>query len=231
MTAVAGCAVAAACAVLAWPAPPRAQRRLRALAPPAAARPAARVAAARPGVLVAGGLSLAAVLLTGAPWWLPVVVAAAAVVVLRRRREPAAQELPLVLDLLASCLAAGATWPEALTAAAVAAGEDLAARLARVRAALVDGAPPEQAWQLAGDRPELAAVARCCRRAMGSGTAAADELTRLADRVRRHRRAAGQQRAARASIWIVLPLGLCFLPAFVLVGVVPLALGLLRGVM
>lgn len=231
MTATVACAMAAGCAVLAWPVPPRPQRRLRALEPPAAAQPAGRGTGTRPGVLVAGGLALVVALLSGAPRWLPVAGAAVVVLALRRRRVPPVPELPLVLDLLASCLAAGATWPDALNAAAAAAGDGLAAALGRVRAALGDGAPPEQAWQLAGDRPELAAVARCCRRAVGSGTAAADELTRLAERVRRHRRAAGQERAARASIWVVLPLGLCFLPAFVLVGVVPLALGLLRGVM
>jgi pilus assembly protein TadC len=37
-----------------------------------------------------------------------------------------------------------------------------------------------------------------------------------------------QERVARASVWVVLPLGLCFLPAFVLVGVVPIVMGLLH---
>jgi tight adherence protein B len=30
----------------------------------------------------------------------------------------------------------------------------------------------------------------------------------------------------RASVWLVVPLGLCFLPAFVLLAVVPLVIGL-----
>jgi hypothetical protein len=45
--------------------------------------------------------------------------------------------------------------------------------------------------------------------------------------LRAQRRAAAQHRVRQASVWLVVPLGLCFLPAFILVAVVPLVVGLL----
>jgi hypothetical protein len=66
-------------------------------------------------------------------------------------------------------------------------------------------------------------------RAAESGAAGAREIHRVSARLRSQRRAELSNRAQRAATWVVLPLGLCFLPAFVLVGVVPLALGLAAG--
>jgi hypothetical protein len=44
----------------------------------------------------------------------------------------------------------------------------------------------------------------------------------IAQAARSRRRAAGAAAARRAAVLATLPLGLCFLPAFVLLGVVPL---------
>jgi pilus assembly protein TadC len=43
---------------------------------------------------------------------------------------------------------------------------------------------------------------------------------------RRRQQAEAHRRAARAGVLAVLPLGACFLPAFVLLGVVPAVVGL-----
>jgi pilus assembly protein TadC len=75
----------------------------------------------------------------------------------------------------------------------------------------------------------LAQVARTTVRTTQTGAAAADELRRVAARLRGRRRADVQQRVHRASVWVVVPLGLCFLPAFVLVAVVPVVIGLLSS--
>jgi pilus assembly protein TadC len=48
----------------------------------------------------------------------------------------------------------------------------------------------------------------------------------LASRLRSRRRAAAEHRVRQAAVWLVVPLGLCFLPAFVLVAVVPIVIGL-----
>ena len=113
-------------------------------------------------------------------------------------------------------------------AAACAAPIELRQSLSGVVSALRVGVPPQDAWsQVAGLSAAMAATARVCARGMGSGSAIAAELNGVAARERRRRRTARQQRINRASVWAVLPLGLCFLPAFVLVGVVPLVVGLL----
>ncbi|MCW2777557.1 MAG: hypothetical protein JWN17_1282, partial [Frankiales bacterium] len=51
-------------------------------------------------------------------------------------------------------------------------------------------------------------------------------VARLAADARAEARSAAEQRARRAGVLAVAPLGLCFLPAFVLLGVVPVVVGL-----
>ncbi len=87
------------------------------------------------------------------------------------------------------------------------------------------GAPVENAWSLCLADPRWAPVARAVIRAHHSGAALTDVLVHLADDRRRALRTDAQAAAERAGIAIVLPLGACFLPAFVLVGVVPVVAG------
>ena len=54
----------------------------------------------------------------------------------------------------------------------------------------------------------------------------AGAVVRLAEQAREGARVRGQQAAERAGVLAVGPLGLCFLPAFVLLGVVPVVAGL-----
>jgi hypothetical protein len=51
-------------------------------------------------------------------------------------------------------------------------------------------------------------------------------VSRLAAEVRAERRSAAEQAARRVGVLAVAPLGLCFLPAFLLLGVVPVVVGL-----
>lgn len=222
----------AAAACCAWPVRPDPGRRLLALASrPRVHEPAAARGVRRPLVILAG-VSVPAALVVGMPWWvLGLAVVGLGALAARQSRRPTYAELPLVLDLLASCLLAGAPLSAALAAAAATGGADLRSRLTTVATALSDGVAPARAWAVCTADDQLAPVARCCLRVTGSGAAVAAEMTRLAARQRARRRADVQDRAARVTTWIVLPLGLCFLPAFVLVGVVPLALGLLHSVL
>jgi len=71
------------------------------------------------------------------------------------------------------------------------------------------------------------AVVLC--RASLSGASPAPMLDALAVDQRERQRLAGEAAARRAGVAMVAPLGLCFLPAFVLLGVVPLVAGLLGG--
>jgi hypothetical protein len=205
----------------------------RRLPPPAPATAPPRPGAGRPRLpprrlaLLGTAGWLLAVICVGPHAAVVVTVAAGGLVLARVRRQKAAapSDCCLAVDLLAGCLGAGATVPDALAAAASAAPPDAAAALASVEAALRAGRAPAAAWSALGrDTGVLADVARACARSAATGAGIAAELRRAAERDRDQRRAQRQQRLQRASVWLVLPLGLCFLPAFVLVGVVPLVL-------
>jgi pilus assembly protein TadC len=64
-----------------------------------------------------------------------------------------------------------------------------------------------------------------------SGTALAESLTRLATQARAGVRERAEARGERAGVLITAPLGLCFLPAFLAIGVVPVLIGLAAGVL
>lgn len=120
--------------------------------------------------------------------------------------------------------------PSALAAARTAAPMRVTLAFANAAAALGRGVDPTATWTQVGvEVPELVAVARLCARAAVSGASIADELHRMAAAHRAALDASRRRRLQRASVWLVLPLGLCFLPAFVLVGVVPLVVGALPG--
>jgi Flp pilus assembly protein TadB len=182
-------------------------------------------------VFLAAVILAAGVVAIGGAVGIAVGVAGAGVVAMVRpvANVPAinADDLAVVVDLVAGCLAAGASLPDALDAAAVAAEDTLRTACTGVAAELRAGTPPEEAWQSWLADPGLAPVARTAVRTMQTGAAAAADLQRTSARLRARRRAQAQQRVSQASVWLVVPLGLCFLPAFVLVAVVPLVIGLL----
>lgn len=70
------------------------------------------------------------------------------------------------------------------------------------------------------------ALMRLARRSATSGSALAQGISDLAEQVRHEVAQAANAAAGRASVLIAGPLGLCFLPAFVCVGVVPVVIGL-----
>lgn len=149
----------------------------------------------------------------------------------RRDRERLAAELPLVLDLLGACVAGGASLPAAAAAVAEAVSGPARPRLARVATALAVGTPPDSAWlmlcQAAADPDDpFGPAARALSRSADSGARVADVLARLAEEERRRSRARGAEAARRVGVLAVAPLGLCHLPAFVLLGVVPVVAGL-----
>lgn len=149
----------------------------------------------------------------------------------RRRRLLEVADLPLGADLLASALRAGAPVDRAVLSVAEALGGPLGERLHRVGRTLRLGGGPEEAWAHLGpvdgaDRLTAAAV-----RTSTSGAALAGALTRLADDLRADRATSVEAAARRAGVLIVLPLGLCFLPAFILAGLVPVIVAVLGDVL
>lgn len=75
------------------------------------------------------------------------------------------------------------------------------------------------------------AVLRLARRSAASGAALADGIVELAVQVRHDAAQAAAAAAERAGVLIAGPLGLCFLPAFLCVGIVPLVVGLAGDVL
>lgn len=141
--------------------------------------------------------------------------------------EAVAAELPLALDLLAACLAGGAAPAAAVAAVAAAFPGACGDRLARVASGLRLGAAPAAAWSALGTgRDAAGATARALARAADGGAPVAATVQQVAHDARRAQAAERHRRAARVGVWAVLPLGVCFLPAFVLLGVVPAVVGL-----
>lgn len=146
-----------------------------------------------------------------------------------RRAAAARSDLPFVLEMLAACLRAGATTEAALGAVASAADGLLAESFRAVLAALRAGADPRDAWARLADLPAGGRVAAAAARSAESGAALSAALARVADGLREARAVEVEAAARRAAVLIVLPLGLCFLPAFVLAGVMPVVLSVLGG--
>ena len=142
-----------------------------------------------------------------------------------RRASPVDATVPAALDVLAACLSSGAAVEHALLAVAAAFDGEPGRLLHGAARLLALGAPVESAWSAALDDPQWAPVARSIVRAHHSGAPLTDVLSRAAEERRRALRAQAHAAANKASVRVVLPLGICFLPAFVLVGVVPVVAG------
>lgn len=142
--------------------------------------------------------------------------------------SPAAQ-LPFALDVWAAVLAAGEPMMRAIGAAAACCDGELATRLTQVREGMAAGLTSAQAWAvgLAGsDAAGLSLAAQACQRSERDGTPLAPVLRRLASEERSAAASRGLKAARRAGVLAVLPLGLCTLPAYVLLSVAPAVIGL-----
>ncbi|MFF6948758.1 type II secretion system F family protein [Streptomyces iakyrus] len=143
----------------------------------------------------------------------------------------AARQLPLAADLLAACIAAGAGPVIAAQAVGEALGGPVGDALARGAAEVRLGGEPGSAWRTLGAVPGAGGLARLLERADVSGLPAALPVARLAAEARADWGRAATARARRAGVMVSAPVGLCFLPAFIAVGVLPVVIGLAGGVL
>ncbi|MDQ1720890.1 MAG: hypothetical protein QOI26_624 [Pseudonocardiales bacterium] len=231
MIAVGWCALAAMC----WLAPARRRAAARHRNPVAGT-----LTSSTPPVLAAASTAVTAILLGGVPGIAMAVPSAAAAAWLVRRLARAAEAYPppeprsvaFLIDLLAGVLAAGAP-PELAIAGVVAAvrvhGTDTLRHavepLGRVGRLLQLGSDPASAWASLRPVPGYGQVADCGRRCAASGARLAGALASTATDLRAGHQAEALARAERVGVWSLLPLGCCFLPAFVCLGVVPMILG------
>ncbi|WP_170323705.1 type II secretion system F family protein [Cryptosporangium phraense] len=145
--------------------------------------------------------------------------------------QAAAAELPYAIDLLAAVLKSGAPLDRAVSLVGSAVGGPLGERLEEVGRSLRLGVHGEAGWSALADVAGAAGFIPAAVRAAESGAALAAACVRCAADLREQREARVDAAAQRAGVLVVLPLGLCFLPAFVLVGVVPILLGVLDDVL
>jgi pilus assembly protein TadC len=231
-----------AASVVGWPAAGAGVRaRLRRLAGPRPDRSARSWGSRLPRSLLPAAAGVGTALLVGGAGgvWFGLLVATGAGWSLRRVRGPdadgaalaaaATRELPVACDLLAVCLGAGVPIAAALAAVGQAVADPLRTELLRVAAMHRLGADPVHAW--AGAPPVLAPLGRTVARAGRSGSSVGAALRALAADLRAAQRAQEEAAVHRAGVWVLAPLGACFLPAFVCLGVVPLVLGLAAGVL
>lgn len=141
----------------------------------------------------------------------------------------AAADVAGVIDLLALTLRGGVGLVEAMEAVAARVGGLLGLHLQTVAAARRWGVEDAAAWASVPSAWEPAA--RALRMAATAGVPPADVLARAAAEVRRAEQQRLEVATATLGIRIVLPLGLAFLPAFVLTTVVPIVLALAKQVL
>ena len=147
----------------------------------------------------------------------------------RRRRailRQAGEQLPFAAELLAACIAAGSRPLEAARAVGTGLGGPLGERLVQACQELHLGAEPRSAWERVAEVPGGHRLARCLERAQQSGAPAVEEISRQAAEARADQTRVSTARARRATVLVTGPLGLCFLPAFLLATVVPVVIGL-----
>lgn len=147
----------------------------------------------------------------------------------RARRERLSRQAPDAADLLAATLASGAPIRRALGVVAAAVDEPMGDVLATVASALDLGASIDEAWALGDPQGQLAEIANGFRRSARSGAPLADVLSGIAGDLRRRHRQSVEVQARVAGVRAIAPLAACFLPAFLLVGAVPIVASFATG--
>jgi Flp pilus assembly protein TadB len=142
-----------------------------------------------------------------------------------RRREELVEDLPTGVDLLGSCLDAGAAPESALVSVSRALGGPVGEEFLAIHHRLEVGVDPAAVWRSVASHPQLAPLGRAVSRAHETGAPVGSAVHRLADELRDRARAEVETRARSIEVKAAAPLGLCLLPAFVVLGVVPMVVG------
>lgn len=145
---------------------------------------------------------------------------------LRARHLALSRDVPRAADLMATCLEAGASPAAALGVVADVIDGPLAEVFRSAAATLAFGGPIDGRCpdRLGPAAPLLAAFGR----AASTGAPLASTLRDIAADGRDRARGLALERARKAGVHAIGPLAVCFLPAFVLVGVVPVVVGVAR---
>ena len=178
------------------------------------------------GFLFVGGRAapVAGVVVATAAWWF---IGRTESPLERRLRRQVRGDLPHLVDLLAAALRGGATPGAGVRMACAALPGPAADRLAGTTERLELGVDPERVWASLADDPDLAPLGRALARSHRTGAGVVTTIEQLAEELGRSARAEVEERARAVGVRAALPLGLCLLPSFLLLGIVPLVVGML----
>jgi len=145
----------------------------------------------------------------------------------RQIRRQVRGDLPHLVDLLAAALRGGATPGAGVRMACLALPGPASDRLSGITERLELGVDPERVWASLADDPDLAPLGRALARSHRTGAGVVATIEQLAEELGRSARAEVEERARAVGVRAALPLGLCLLPSFLLLGIVPLVVGML----
>lgn len=135
-------------------------------------------------------------------------------------------DVPLLLELLGAALDAGLAIPWALELVAGVSTVQIRASLSHVVAGLQIGASWEHSWEGVRHIDEVGQLHAALSFAALTGAPAAPLLYAEAGQRRRQAQRGSEKRAAALGVKLVVPLGLCSLPAFICLGVVPVVVAM-----
>jgi Flp pilus assembly protein TadB len=176
--------------------------------------------AATAGPIFISGVA-GAVLGLGLGAWVLVWAARAESPQVQRDREATRRDLPGLVLLLAAALRGGAEPTSAVRAVALALPGPGARLLGDAGRELELGRHPTEVWHGLSRHAELAPLARALTRAGESGISVADTVSALAVELAEQARADAEDRARRVGVKAAVPLGVCLLPAVLLLWYVP----------
>lgn len=130
------------------------------------------------------------------------------------------------LELFAACSAAGLNPALASAAVASVSAPQSAGYWQQVANLLALGVPAQRAWEIMRKTHELKELAALATTAEQSGSAVIENCLRLARQLRAEAKEEATTKAEKAGVLIALPLTLCFLPAFLVLGLAPVVISL-----
>jgi Flp pilus assembly protein TadB len=142
-----------------------------------------------------------------------------------------ARTLPDMINLLAALISTGCTDQKAMQYLGLAAPNPLGGAFAEIARMMHLGAPAAAAWQRVATDEQLAPLTVVMVRRSETGAPVVAELDRLAEEARRDYFTKAQAAARAAAVKSVVPLAVCFLPSFFLLGVVPIVAALAQGLL
>ncbi len=145
-----------------------------------------------------------------------------------RRRRELERDLPVAVHLLGAALVAGSTTAKALWDVADALPGPVAEEFRVLHHRLALGVDPVSVWRSVDG--VLQTLGRSMARAHESGGSVVADVHQLATELSGRTRLRRDALARTVEVRAAAPLGLCFLPAFVLIGVVPMVVGIFSSV-